>query len=209
MNIVPVVGKVITTYAAEVILTLDEMKSICYIDTEITDDDAMLQQWEIAARNLCEQFLGRPLLTSTTSIWYNHCSIYELMAYRSDSILNLPLGELQAIGDVNIYGTDDVSTTLPNDNTVYTTSVNDPLGGRVNFLQTPFTYSSTIRELDALEIKVTAGFGDDATYVPEAIKQGSLFLIAYWYEHREDQKLGSITPSAKAAWSPYRLQRVK
>jgi uncharacterized phiE125 gp8 family phage protein len=210
MNIAPVAGKIVTQDPLNVIVTLEEIKAICYIDAEITDDDSMLEdEMEPAARNLCEQFLGRPLLTSTTTLWYTAQQIYCLLQ-QVPSVANLPLGELQAIGAISVYDIDGTPTVLANDNTMYTTSLTGSQGARVEFLQSPFTYSSTtIRNLDALGIEVTAGFGDGNTDVPEGIRQGILFLIAYWYEHREDQKMGSITPSAKAAWSPYKIQRFK
>ena len=38
---------------------------------------------------------------------------------------------------------------------------------------------------DAVQITLTAGYGADKTFVPEAIRHGMLLLIGHWFENRE------------------------
>lgn len=199
MKIIPKQGVVTNTTPANTILTLAEMKSICYVDTVMTDDDTMLTNMEVAARNLCEKFLGRPLLTATQSLYYSCSQLYSLY---NDAVLELPGGKLQSIDSIKVYDTSNDATTIETD--TYETSVT---GEEAQVYFTGFPSINDPRELDYMEIAITSGFGDTTTDVPQEIKQGMLFLIAYWYEHREDQKMGSITSSAKAMWSPWKLQR--
>ena len=211
MNIVPKQIGWTRSTPSNTIVTLAEMKSICYVDAVITDDDALFTRMELAARNLCEQFLGRPLLTSTTKFYYHYSDICKLM-YGIDGtgtpILDLPGGKLQSIENVTTIDKNGDPTVLAAA-TYYEGSV---LGekGQVLFKESPFPNGSDDKELDALYIDVIGGFGDSTNDVPVGIKQGMEFLIAHWYEHREDQKIGNtITSSAKACWSPYKIQRIK
>ena len=98
MKIVPKQG-IGTRASANTVVTLAEMRSICYIDAEITDDDTMLVSMELAARNLCEKFLGRFLLTTTQTLYYQKVKIEQLFSDNPNlPTLYLPGGVLQLIG---------------------------------------------------------------------------------------------------------------
>lgn len=203
MNIVPKQSGWVRA-TANVVVSLEEMKSICYVDAVIIDDDALFVRMELAARNLCEQFLGRPLLTATGSMYYTYSDIICLMS--GTRTLELPGGKLQSIDSIKTTDSAGTVTTVSTDD--YEVSI---VGERaqVYFINSPFPNGSD-KELDALQINVTGGFGDATVSVPQELKQGIEFLIAYWYEHREDQKIGNtITSSAKASWSPWKILRFK
>jgi len=211
MNIVPKQIGWIRSTPSNTILTLTEMKSICYVDAVITDDDALFTRMELAARNLCEKFLGRPLLLSTTKFYYSYSSICALMNGADGSgnpILDLPGGKLVSIDGITTVDKDGNETVL-DASLFYEKSVVGEKG-QIYFKQSPFPNGSEDKELDALFISVEGGFGEVTSNVPSEIKQGMEFLIANWYEHREDQKIGNtITSSAKACWSPWKIQRFK
>lgn len=208
MRITPIPSIWTRSEPSNTILTLEEIKEVCYIDTVITDDDAMLMRMEKSARNICERYLGRPLLTATQTLYYTYTDICALIDNETNPTLLLPGGTLQSIDKVSAWDADSVETEL-DASTYYESSVVGEQG-QVLFKESPFPDNvSGYRELNALSINTTGGFGDTAVDVPDEIKQGMEFLIAYWYEHREDQSEGSIPSSAKAMWSPYLIQRFK
>lgn len=205
MRITPKQGSPVRKDPINTILTLEEMKGVCYIEADCTDDDTLLGNMELAARNQCEHFTARPLLTSTNILYYSYSDIYLHDRSYTSTVLNLPWGNLQTINDITIWDTDNVGTVLESD--TYQASTTGECG-QVFFIEPPFGVDCP-REIDYLSISITGGFGDTADDVPYELKQGMLFLIAMWYEHREDQSMGSIPSNVKAMWSPWKLQRFK
>jgi uncharacterized phiE125 gp8 family phage protein len=204
-KIVPKQGAWIRQDPSNTVLTLDEMKLFCYVDTEITDDDALFSRMELAARNICEQFLGRPLLTATQTLYYNSVDVQTLL---DDNVpLDLPSGKLQAVSSIQVFDSTGVATVIA-PSTYEVSTVGEQ--GQVYFKESPLSVVTSYRHLDTIAIDVIAGFGDTVVDVPDELTQGMLFLIANWYEHREDQQIGNaITSSAKASWSPWKMQRFR
>jgi len=190
--------------SANVILTVAEVKEYCYADAVGTEDDSLFESLELGARNLCEEFLGRPLLTSTAVFWYNYAKVVELNQC-SKRVLELPLGKLQSIGAINTYKIDTTEVVVDTDN--YETSVTSNQFASVYFSEDILVNNDDPRVLDTMKITVTAGFGDTTTSVPDTIKIGMKALCAYWYEYRENQE--SIPSNVKALWSPYVIKRFK
>lgn len=57
--------KLITPQDAAALVTLAEIKAQCRIDTDLVDDDALLQVYLQAAVTACQHELGRPILPQT------------------------------------------------------------------------------------------------------------------------------------------------
>ncbi len=66
--------------------------------------------------------------------------------------------------------------------------------------------------LNGIEIDFTAGYGPDATSVPEDLRQAVLALVAHWYEHRglqlPDSKPVAIPDAVSLLLAPYRAVRI-
>jgi len=187
------------------IVSLDEIKEICYIDSDITDDDTMLLAMEKAASNLCSSFIGYPLLFSTrviyTDIVKKPCtpitSKYTLKGVLEVMGIAVKLKD----GAYNLYNDADIPD-------IYVVSESNT-NIKELVITDPSIFTPELYPIDSFQITVRAGFGADPVSVPEELKLGIKLLIANWYEHREDQKVGqTITSSAKALWSTYKLARV-
>lgn len=219
MRIVPKQGVWTYTTPTNTVVSLAEIKSACYIDEVITEDDTMLTNMEKAARNLCEKFLGRPLLSTTVVLYYSYNDILRLLASsgyqypilgatNKPVVLALPLGRLIGLTKISVWDEDNVETIL--DSTYYQSSITGEQA-EIYFKQYPFQNTeSSYRMLDTMTIEVVGGFGVESTSVPEEIRTGITMQIAYMYEHRGDEKTRNyITPAAKALWSTHRIERFK
>lgn len=201
-----------------VAVSLEELKSICYVDDDIVEDDLLLMSFEASAELLFTSYTGFPVFVSTRKIYYDYtaltshaqspitigdCSIG--MFYTT---ILVPSNGVVSVDSLTITHKDGTTETLQ-EGTDYTVLI-------VNRKATIYLEDSAISKLlqselakgQALVITVTGGFGDTADDVPSAVKEGIKFLVAYWYERREDQQIGNtLTSSAKTMWLAYKRFR--
>ena len=191
----------------EPIVPLADIKEICYIDTDITDDDAMLTAMEVAASNLCSSFIGYPLLNSSRTMYVDidyvnqSCTqfVKQFTLKGASEVLGIAIKKED--GSVVLYDPANVPD-------IYVVSESSEHIKTLRVIDTSI-FNTPLYPLDSFQIVMRGGFGETATTVPEELKLGIKLLVANWYEHREDQKVGqTITSSAKALWSTYRLERV-
>ena len=68
------------------------------------------------------------------------------------------------------------------------------------------------REINGIEIDVTAGYGPDAEDVPETLRQAVLMLVAHWFENREAAQYrvarAEIAHGVSRLVNPHRLVRI-
>jgi uncharacterized phiE125 gp8 family phage protein len=59
-------------------------------------------------------------------------------------------------------------------------------------------------------VRFVAGYGDEATAVPEPLRQGARLLIGHMYANRESVNVGNITGVMPQAvdwlWRPYEVR---
>lgn len=82
----------------------------------------------------------------------------------------------------------------------------DTAGAAIAFA--PWAVTQSGRSAAGIEIDITAGYGDAASDVPEALRQAVRLLVAHWYENRGLATTGAITvlPATVAALlAPYRM----
>lgn len=144
-------------------------------------------------------YIGRDLLTREWVLTHWDWPVWGTMTPRSLGAqvgdfareITLPYGPAQSVESVTSYG-EPLTEFTERDDAIVTFGV-----GR-----------NGLNEFPALVIEYTAGFGDTAADVPDAIKQAILQLAAFQYEHRGScdaimamQKSGAaelLTPWRKA-----------
>lgn len=157
---------------------LEEIKGHLRID--IADDDIRLEDYISAARNWCEDFQARQLLTATWQL--------KLDAFPDEPWILVPLPPLQSVTSIQYLDQDNVLQTLPTSDYLVD-AASEP--GRI--CPAPdVTWPVTYEVPNAITITFKAGYGDDPSKVPHVTRHGLRLLIGHWHEHRESVVLGTV-----------------
>lgn len=171
------------TAPAEEPLTLTEAKA--HLRVTAADDDTYITTLIIVARQWAENVTRRALITQTWDLFLDKFP----SMLSPGSMIEVPLPPLVSVTTVKYTDTDGVQQTLSA--SLYDVDINAERG-RI----TPAygeVWPSTRAEMNAVEIRIVAGYGATA-FVPVKIKQAMLLLIGHLYERREDTVVG-VTPA--------------
>lgn len=185
-------------------VTLEEAKAQCRVDQEASDEDVLVFNGLIAAaREHCEAFTGRALLTQT---WY-----LKLDAFPCDGTpIELPRAPLQSVTAITYVDTNGVTQTWSS--SLYQVAV--PSGPRAQpaRIQPAYAqyYPSTRDQMEAVTIEFVCGWTGPES-IPEALKLGMKVAIDAWFHKRGDEPLSELVSevpeTAKLLWWPYVVQR--
>lgn len=168
----------VTTAPLSEPITLAVAKAHLRVDFD--DDDTLIGALITAAREYCEDVLGRALMTRTLE--------GALDDEPEGDTITLPRPPLSSVRSVKFYDTDDVATTVdPADYLVDITS--EP--GRIVLNDGAEWPQVDLRPANAVVIEFDAGYGDDPEDVPAKFRQAMLLMIGHWYTHREEVSVGS------------------
>jgi hypothetical protein len=199
--------KVVTAPAIEPI-TLGEVKTWAKIDG--TDEDALLTAAITAAREAAEQYLRRSLITQTLRLTLDlegsglsdrlREGVYDLPVSAIygglPNVIELPRGPTQAITSVVTYDLDDTSSTFATSD--YSLNAD---GSRL-VLAYGASWPSNLRAVAACAITYTAGYGDTASSVPQAIRTAILMHVQTMYDGR---MICEMPPPCEAQLRKYRI----
>lgn len=173
-------------------LTVMEIREHLRIDSWF--EDAVLLSFRHAARHYAEDILGRALITQSWTL--------KLDAF--PPVIRLPRPPLQSVTSVAYTDTNgDPQTLNPSLYSVHT-------GDEPGFIVPAFgeSWPATRNHPNVVTVTFVAGYGDDATDIPESIRAGLKLFIAHLYEFREPVIAGtiavSVPMSVDALWAPYR-----
>ena len=174
-------------------LSVDEVRG--WLQLETHDEDNLLASMIKAARCAVEQAIRRALMLQSWRLRLPH--------WPQQGEVRLPLSPILSIDAVR--GFDAAANVILVDL------------GQFKWFGSTLSLRPDSTALSAfafgVEIVVKAGYGANASDVPEALRQGMLMLIAHWYAHRSDGlHEASVThfPAAIAgAIMPYRNMRLR
>jgi len=175
-------------------LTKGEVKLHLGIDG--TEYDSRLDQLIQAARETIERTTNRRLIEQTLTI-------YDDIWPRGKS-LKLPVAPISAVGSVKYYDSNDVLQTLASSKYV-TDLVNEP--GRIVLIDSELWPDLYIGRPNAIEVSVTAGYGNSGADVPGGINTAMLFMIEKAFDRPDDQYLKALDRVLTNELSPYNLHR--
>jgi len=168
-----------TTDATEEPVTLTETKTFLKVD--VSDDDALITRLIESARNYCEDYTGRQLVTATYSLVLDAFPLGE-------GAIRPPRPPLQTTGLVITY-TDSNGTTQTMSDTLYDVDVKtEP--GRI-YPAYGEDWPTTQVHRDVVTVTYQAGYGA-ASAVPDEFKQAILMMVWDTYQNRgavRDSKL--------------------
>jgi uncharacterized phiE125 gp8 family phage protein len=188
---------VLTNVPAVEPVSLVEAKAHLRVDAD--DEDALIGALVATARLFVERTLGLALITQSWS--------YFVDAWPRSYTLALPLAPVQAISAVRLHGADGGTTTL--DAADYAVDV---LSRPARIVFNGAVPSVAPRTLNAFEVSLLAGYGDEPDDVPQTLRHALVLLVAHWFERREPVVLGDMPQEVPATIAglllPYRRVRL-
>jgi uncharacterized phiE125 gp8 family phage protein len=171
-------------------VTLEDARLHLKVDT--SDDDALITRLITAARARAEWHTGRALNTQWWILW--------LDCWPQRGVIDIPLPPLQSVASITIYAPDD-SASMLDPATYQVDAVSAP--ARLT-LKSTVSRSDNLREIDAVAVAFTAGYGDVSDDIPAGFRAAILELIAFLYEHRGEAP-AELPIDVLALLSPFRL----
>jgi len=169
-------------------ISVANVKTFARLDSDVSDESIISLLIESAV-DKTEQYIDRALITQTWRLSMDGapCSDY----------VDLPKGPIQS-ATVKYYTDDNTENTFSSDNYFV-----DVIGGRL-VLNKGYEWpiSSGLRARNSIQIDCVCGYGDSATDVPAAIRQGLFELVTHMYDNRESQ---DIPPGARRLFDKYRV----
>jgi Phage gp6-like head-tail connector protein len=190
-----------------------------HLRVEVTDDDALISRLIKAARQQAETRLNRALVNQTWEL------VLDSWPLASPLNWGRPFGVIQSLNMPAIPASE-IRITNPDLASVTSISYLDPAGttqvldpatyvvlagtpGRI-FPATGRTWPAVRTLPGAITVRYVAGWGPDATTVPECVQTWILMHVGAWYESREALSAGGLTPLpgldgllAPADWGAY------
>jgi len=161
-----------------------------------TTQDPYLSVLITAARQACETFTKRKLITQTWKQYHD--------AFPCSRIIELFLPPLQSITSVQYKDVDGTLQTLSADK--YHVSVSEERG-RI-CLNDGESWPDIASALDSVVITMVVGYGSARADVPAPLRHGMLTLIGHHYNAREDVNIGNIVSqipkTSDYLWAPYK-----
>ncbi|MEM7425192.1 MAG: head-tail connector protein [Pseudomonadota bacterium] len=137
------------------------------------DEDDLIASLVTAARVHIEVQTGQSLITQTWSVFQD--------VWPNAPAVTLPLTPVISVDAVRVYSEDDTPSDIdPSHYFVDTASRPARL-----VLRSGRSWPRPGRAANGAEVELTAGFGANASDVPEPLRQAVLQLVAHWYENRE------------------------
>jgi uncharacterized phiE125 gp8 family phage protein len=188
---------VLTEAPAAEPVSLAEAKAHLRVDQD--EEDALIGQLIVAARIFVERTLGLALITQGWS--------YFLDDWPRSSCVALPIAPVQSVSAVKLHDSSGGSVTL--DAGDYAVDVlSQP--SRIVFKGAPPQVLA--RDLNAFEILLLAGYGNEPDDVPATLRHALVLLVAHWFERREPVVLGAAAQEVPATVAglllPYRRVRL-
>ncbi|MFH1731832.1 MAG: head-tail connector protein [Planctomycetota bacterium] len=174
-------------------LTREQIKEHCRI-TE-TEEHPLIDAWITAARQRCEQFTNRTLITTS----------WRLTLDAFPAVVHLPRPPIQSpLTSVKYYDGSGVQQTLAAAN--YQLDAESEPGRLVPAYG--LTWPTTRSMLNAVEVIYKAGYGLTRATVPALLLVGMKMLVAHWYEHREQftpEQMNEVPEAVQAIFWQFRI----
>jgi len=158
-------------------------------------EDNLISAYNMAARRYIEKYCGRALITQTYQLfldrWPENNQFNEWRASNGAQII-LPRPPLQSVTSIKYYGENDTEYTFSSDD--YEVDNVSEFFGRIATRADSQWPSENLRILNPIKIEFIAGYGDNASDVPEEYKLAIKMLVGHFYENREATAINKNIP---------------
>jgi uncharacterized phiE125 gp8 family phage protein len=169
-------------------VTLQQTKDHLRVDS--ADDDALIDNLILSARQWAESLTRRALITQT---WDFFLDVFP-------AVIEVPRPPLQSVTSVKYLDTDGVQQTL--DSALYDVDTNVEPGA----IRPAWSCDwPSVRDVaNAIEVRFVAGYGDAAQDLPAPIVSAILLHVQAHYD-RDFRDLELLRSTAEALLGPYRI----
>lgn len=171
-----------------------------FLRLEIPDDNALVQGLITSARMECEQRTNRSFINTTWQLSLDYFPPYPikttnilpalafgvaavggrtLFLNMESGAIRLPMPPLISVSSISYVDPSGQTNTLPFQNIVISTGTPGQIAPSFGNI-----FPLTIPSLSSVTIEYVAGYGPDASYVPQTVKLAILFLVDHYYNHR-------------------------
>lgn len=166
-------------------LTLAEAKTFCRVDSDLTDEDALISSLITAAREQIEVQTSRAFAVQTLRL--------TLDCFPSGRAIVLPRCPLIEVLSIEYDDGDGVEQTLSSSD--YSVNAFTVPGA----ISPASSWPATVSRPGAVRITYQCGYTatdgegeEDSEIIPERAKTAILYLVNHWYENRDAVVVGSI-----------------
>lgn len=181
---------IVTPAAAEPI-TLTEAKNFLRVDH--SDDDSLIEALITAARQMCESYTRRILVTTTIDEYFDTFPAYN--KHTQQQIL-LSRGPAQSITSVKYVDEIGSEQTLSSDayrvDTISEPARIEPITG----------WSSTAGVINQVIVRYVVG--TDVNSIPKPLVQGMMLIVSDLYDNRRDS-IKRLPTASEYLFNPYRI----
>ncbi len=189
---------------------------------EHTDDDTLIGYLITAARTNAEAYTRRAFITQTWKMFMDNFSGYTngypwwggtqdipVSALNVYNSIEIPMAPLQSITHLKTYDDADVATTFSSSNYFVSTKSGDFAQPGSLTLREAGTWPIVYRVKDGVEIQFVAGYGTNATDVPQQIRMAIQEETTFLYNNRSscDSKILNST-IARALLAQFRIMKL-
>jgi uncharacterized phiE125 gp8 family phage protein len=184
-------------------VTLADAKNHLRIDSDITQDDALLAVLIGAARRYAESWTNRSFITQT---WRLTLDCFPALSAREMAGIQLERGNVLSVQSVNYRDLTRTNQVMPSTDYLVDIATNP---GRIT-PQFGKIWPIPVPEIASVWVDFTAGYGPSATDVPEGIRQWILLRLSTLYERRAEAEIvakGRLEPMpfVDSLLDPYRI----
>lgn len=185
---------VITRPALEPV-TADEVKTHTHVSHSA--EDALIASWIKSARELAEGYQRRAYITQTLELSFDEFP---------ETPLYLPRSPLISVVSVTYTDYLNADTVIAAADYIVDTG-GEP--GRIDLAYSAEWPVVTLRSLNSVRIRFTAGYGASANDVPANVKDAIMLYCAYRYNNRQGQEqTGDVSDIPETFWTLLRHDRI-
>lgn len=192
------------------------LEAAAYEDSDVDPiDDAMIEGWLGAAREMCEQFLGLSLARQTLEIAMDS---FPTLALDGGTAIELPRGPVLEVVQImtpadDEFTSDDVDSDEAADAAVFADGEVNPDQYTLDNYTNPnrvapvSSWPVITTATNAIKIRYLAGYGEDSDGepMPRAARAAILVTLAHLYANRGDEAV-ELPPTALALLRPLRVR---
>lgn len=182
------------------ILTASDVKTHSRIDG--TSEDSLIEKYIAALTSYLD---GKDGVLNRALITQSYRLVLDDFPVSSRDPINIPLPPLQQIDSITYIDANETEQTMAASKYIVRT---DSEPGRV-FPAYNESWPSVIDRVAAVTVNFTAGYGDNASDIPDSILHAAYLLIDQWYHQRSastDKPLSAQPMGVKSLLSPFTVK---
>lgn len=161
-----------------------------------TDEDTLISDLIVVAREWCEGYQNRAYLTQTWKL---------VLDDWPDDYIRIPKPPLQSVTHVKYIDSAGTQSTWSSSLYIVDTASRP---GRIVPAYSQTWPSVTLQPINAIEVQFVAGFGDSLDDVPARVKHAIKLIVGHLYENRESTAIQRLHEVPMAVYSLLGLDRI-